>query len=137
MTIRPSDPMHPSLRYNVSRTELAGIENWNPEESERKIKQKQCYDTRNGVKELHPLQPGDRVWVQGENKPGTVRVQMSDQPRSYTVETSDSLLRRNRSTLLPYFQPIPKQKNKPDDDIGNPEMETCFPRARKTRKART
>jgi len=35
-----------------------GIENWKREESERKIKQKQYYDARHGVKELHPLQPG-------------------------------------------------------------------------------
>ena len=78
-----------------------GIENCKREESERKIKQKQYYDARHGDKELHPLQPGDRVWVQSENKPGTVRVQRSDQLRSYTVETSGSLLRRNRSALLP------------------------------------
>lgn len=62
-----------------------GIENWKREESERKIKQKQYYDARHGVKELHTLQPGDRVWVQGEKKPGIVRVQQSDQPCSYTV----------------------------------------------------
>ena len=105
----------------------AGIENWKRDESERKIKQKQYYDARHGVKELQPLQPGDRVWVQGENKPGTVRVQQSDQPRSYTVETSGSLLRRNRSALLPYFQPMSKEKNKPDDDIGNREMEQASP----------
>ena len=105
----------------------AGIENWKRDESERKIKQKQYYDARHGVKELQPLQPGDRVWVQSENKPGTVRVQQSDQPRSYTVETSGSLLRRNRSALLPYFQPMSKEKNKPDDDIGNREMEQASP----------
>ena len=46
------------------------------------------------------------VWVQGENKPGIVRAQQSDQPRSYKVETSGTLLRRNRSALLPYFQPM-------------------------------
>ena len=40
-----------------------GIENWKREESERKIKQKQYYDARHGVKELQQLQPGDRVWV--------------------------------------------------------------------------
>ena len=33
--------------------------NWKREESERKIKQKQYYDARHGVKELHQLQPGD------------------------------------------------------------------------------
>lgn len=104
-----------------------GIENWKREESERKIKQKQYYDARHGVKELHTLRPGDRVWVQGEKKPGLVRVQQSDQPCSYTVETSGNLLRRNRSALLPYFQPMSNEKNKPDDDISNPEMEPAFP----------
>ena len=108
-----------------------GIENCKRDESERKIKQKQYYDARHGVQELQPLQPGDRVWVQGENKPGTVRVQQSDQPRSYTVETSGSLLRRNRSALLPYFQPMSKEKNKPDDDIGNREMEQASPEPEK------
>ena len=38
-----------------------GIESCKQEESERKIKQKHHYDSRHGVKELEPLQPGDRV----------------------------------------------------------------------------
>ena len=71
--------------------------------------------------------PGDRVWVQGENKPSIVRVQQSDQPRSYTVETSGSLLQRNRSALLPYFQTMSNEKNEPDDDISNPKMEPASP----------
>ncbi len=65
-----------------------GIENWKREESESKIKQKQYYDARHGVKEIHPLEPGDSVWIQGENKPGTVRVQQSDPPRFYTEAAS-------------------------------------------------
>ena len=101
-----------------------GIEDWKREESERKMKWKYYYDARHRVKELHPLQPGDHVWIQGENKPGTVRVQQLDQPRSYTVEASGGILRRNWSALLPYFQqPTSTEKNHLDDDIGNPEVE--------------
>ena len=38
-----------------------GIEDWKRDESEWKMKQKHHYDARHGVKELHPLQPGDHV----------------------------------------------------------------------------
>ena len=101
-----------------------GIEDWKWEESERKMKQKYYYDAQHRVKELHPLQPGDHVWIQGENKPATVRVQQPDQVRSYTVEASGGILQRNRSALLPYFQqPTSTENNHLDDDIGNPEVE--------------
>jgi len=104
------------------------IENWKQEERERKIKQKQYYDAWHRVKELHPLQPGDRVWIHGKNKPGTVRVQQSDPPRSYTVEPQAASYRRNRSALLPYFrQPVSTGTNKPADDVGNPDMEPASP----------
>ena len=47
--------------------------------------------------------------------------------RLYTEETSGSLLRKNRSALRPYFQPMSNEKNKPDDDISNLEMEPASP----------
>ena len=88
------------------------------------MKQKYYYDARHRVKELHPLQPGDHVWIQGENKPATVRVQQPDQPRSYAAEASGSILQRNRLALLPYFQqPTSTESNHLDDVIGNPEVE--------------
>lgn len=59
-----------------------GIEDWRQEESKRKIKQKQHYDTQHRVKELHALQPSDHVWVQNESKPTTVKAQQPDQLRS-------------------------------------------------------
>ena len=87
------------------------------------MKQKHHYDARHGVKELHPLQPGDHVWIQGENKPATVRVQQPDQPRSYSVEASGGILQRNRSALLPYcHQPTSTENNHLDDDIRNEEV---------------
>ena len=90
--------------------------------------QKQYYDTQHGVKELHPLQPSDRVWVQGENKPAaTVKAQQPYQPQSYIAKGSGSVLRRNKSALLPYFQQPPStEKNLPDDDIGSPKVEPAM-----------
>ena len=88
------------------------------------MKQKYYYDARHGVKELHPLQPGNQVWIQGENKPATVRAQQLDQPCSYAVEASGGILQRNWSALLPYFQqPTSTEYNHLDDDIGSPEVE--------------
>lgn len=49
-----------------------GIGDWKQEKSRRKMKQKLYYDTWRRVNELHQVQPGERVWVQKENKQATV-----------------------------------------------------------------
>lgn len=101
----------------------SGIESWKQKESEKKIKQKHYCDSRHRIKELQPLQPGDPVWVSSERKPATVRAQQPDQPRSYTLEASGSIVRRNRSALLPYFQESHRsQVELQDNPISKPEI---------------
>ena len=107
--------MHPSLCPNVSRTELA--RNRELEVKERSSKHS---ITMHGTE--------SRSYTRCSPPIGTVRVQKSDQPCSYTVETSGSLLRRNRSALLPYFQqPVSTETNKPANDVDYPELEPASP----------
>ena len=58
-----------------------------------------------------------------KRKPATVRAQQPDQPRSYTLEASGSIVRRNRSALLPYFQESHRsQVELQDNPISKPEI---------------
>lgn len=108
-----------------------GIEEWAQEESERKIKQKQNYDLRHRVKELVPFQPGERVWIHDENRPATVKNRaQANKPRSYLVEASGSILRRNRSALQPYADESLSSDEKPstsDDKLFHQEDRPVAP----------
>ena len=98
-----------------------GIEEWRQEESERKIKQKQNYDLRHRVKELVPFQPGERVWIHDENTPATVKNRaQANKPRSYLVEASGSILRRNWSALQPYADESLSSDEKPSTSDDKP-----------------
>ena len=91
-----------------------GIDKWRQGESERRIKQKQNYDLRHRVKELVPFQPGERVWIHDENRPATVKnCAQANQARSYLVEASGGILRRNRSALQPYADESLSSDDKP------------------------
>ena len=100
----------------------SGIESWKQKESEKKIKQKHYCDSRRRIKELQPFQPV-WVWVSSERTPATVRAQKPDQPRSYTLEASGSIVRRNRSALLRYFQESHRSQVEPQHyPISKPEI---------------
>ena len=68
-------------------------------EKEKKLrhKQKTNFDSRHEARELVPLETGDTVWILANKAEGTgVRKQAT---RSYTVQTRDGVLRRNRRHL--------------------------------------
>lgn len=69
-------------------------------DKERKLKQrnKTNFDSRHKVTDLRPLQPGDTVWIPENKAEGTI-VEQSD-PRSYTVQVQDGIIRRNRRDLI-------------------------------------
>lgn len=116
MTFWSPDQIQPPCIPASLKLNWPGIESCKQEDSERKIKQKHYYDSRQGVKELQPLQPGDGVWVSSESKPPTFWAQQPDQPRSYTLEASGSIVRPNRSALLPYFQESHRSQVEPLDN---------------------
>ena len=88
------------------------------------MKQKLCYDTWQRVNESHPVKPGERVWVQKENKQATVLAKLSNRLQPYLVEDRGVVIRRNRSGLLPNFQPSPStEQNLLDGGISNQEAE--------------
>ena len=65
----------------------------------------QSFDKRRGVRKLSELQPGDAVHMRLDQKkgwktPGVV-IAKSSTPRSYVIETPQSIVRRNRRNLRP------------------------------------
>ena len=69
------------------------------EEETIREKQKDNFDSHHRSRELTPLSPGASVWVTDQQTPGTV-VELSS-PRSYLIQTSSGMLRRNRRHLNP------------------------------------
>ncbi len=65
-----------------------------------KRRQTQDYNRRHRTSTLPDLSPGERVWLPDSSSPAVV-VEKSRHPRSYVVETNQSLLRRNRRHLIP------------------------------------
>ncbi len=65
-----------------------------------KRRQTQDYNRRHRASTLPDLSPGERVWLPDSSSPAVV-VEKSRHPRSYVVETNQSLLRRNRRHLVP------------------------------------
>ena len=63
-----------------------------------KARQKKKFDSHHGARELSPLLPGDQVWVPQRECEGEVQEEVT--PRSYTVETEDGSVRRNRRDLI-------------------------------------
>ena len=63
-----------------------------------KARQKRNFDSHRGVRELSPLLPGDKVWLQQRECEGEISDEVA--PRSYTVESEDGTVRRNRRDLI-------------------------------------
>ncbi|XP_060073579.1 uncharacterized protein LOC132553359 [Ylistrum balloti] len=66
--------------------------------------QKRNYDHRHRVRNLAPLNPGDRVWIKDSGTRGEV-VKSAPTPRSYVVNTPTGGVRRNRRHIVPTTGP--------------------------------
>ena len=66
-------------------------------DKELKIKQKENYDNRHKTSEQDILEPGDEVWIYDQGVSGEVTNERG--PRSYQVQTSTGVVRRNRRDL--------------------------------------
>ena len=62
-----------------------------------KASQKKDFDKRHAARALPPLSEGDQVWIPDREEAG--KVIQETQPRSYLVNTSHGLFRRNRRQL--------------------------------------
>lgn len=71
-------------------------------DKELKVKQRKSFNLRHRTKDLPVLVQGQRVWIRTAQTTATVQGPAST-PRSYTVETDQGSLRRNRAhlTVLP------------------------------------
>lgn len=67
---------------------------------ENRENQHEYYNSRHGVRDLVDLLNGEEVWVSDMQKKGKV-VDTASEPRSYIVDTGDSVVRRNRTHLVP------------------------------------
>jgi len=77
-----------------------GFEKVKDDARQQKLRQKEDYDSRFRVRELPPLQIGQKVWVPDRKESATV-TRLADTPRSYVVESETGQVRRNRRSLLP------------------------------------
>lgn len=66
---------------------------------EKRNRDKRVFDRRHRVRELGELEPGQRVWIRDRKKYGTV-LSRRGEPRSYKVETTAGVIRRNRAFLV-------------------------------------
>ena len=85
---------------------------------------KESFDRRNGTRELPPLQPGDWVRTKLDNekqKSTEAKVVSKDQSsRSYSIDTGDRRLRRNRRFLRKV--PTLACHDTPEDDSMIPDI---------------
>ena len=65
-----------------------------------KATQKLNFDERHGTTKLSQLHAGDNAWVSDRQSSAIVMYTEESTPRSYTVDTGDGTLRRNRRHLL-------------------------------------
>ena len=61
-------------------------------------RQKQNFNSCYKAQSLHPLSPGESVWLPDQETDGTVMQESG--PKSYTVQTSDGQYRRNRRHII-------------------------------------
>ena len=66
-------------------------------EEEGRKNQKRVLDSRHAVHDLHPLFPGEEVWVPDHNVTGHVIEPIA--PRSYHISPPTGIIRRNRAHL--------------------------------------
>ena len=83
-----------------------------------KRKQKANFDLRHRARPLPPLEHGQNVWVRTDGRvdPGQV-VNPTSAPRSYMVETSSGMVRRNQV----HVTPRPVENDKTTTTTNNPE----------------
>lgn len=75
-------------------------------EKESREQQEKAYNRRHGVRDLADIVDGTDVWVVDLKRRGTVQ-QPAQEPRSFIVETDEGTIRRNRTHLVPYTDPVP------------------------------
>lgn len=94
-------------------------------EERRIMNQKRNYDRRHGARRLQPLKPGDRVWITDRRETGIVQ-SSADTPRSYSFNTQDGNLSRNRFHLVP-IPTVPKSPDlSPQDTIAERTFEPTY-----------
>lgn len=76
-----------------------------------KERQKNNFDQRRGVRELTPLQSGDRVWLPDREEEAEVTTEVAT--RSYGLNTPTGTTRRNRRDLIRVPVELPSSPNQP------------------------
>ena len=111
--------LQPSLKED-DRERVAKKENTYRENQAR------TFNLRHRVQDLAKLPVGDRVWVKDQNREGVITGK--PQLRSYTLETNNGIIRRNRSALVPEASPstsreTPKAPQSPrNNPAGTPRV---------------
>ena len=82
-------------------------------------KQTENFNLRHRSRKLTPLFPGETVWVTDQQTPAAV-VGLSS-PRSYQVQTSSEMLRRNRRHLNPLRNIVSDARTEPDPNVETTE----------------
>ena len=82
-------------------------------------KQTENFNSRHQSRELTPLFPGETVWVTDQQTLAAV-VELSS-PRSYQVQTSSGMLRRNRRHLNPLRNIVSDAQMEPDPNVETTE----------------
>ncbi|CAL1672014.1 unnamed protein product [Lasius platythorax] len=93
------------LRSNIPLSEEKLQPNWawlkdhKEKLQEKRKKDKQAFDRRHRARELNELKAGQRVWITDRKEYGRV-VERRSEPRSYKIETTSGIIRRNRAFLV-------------------------------------
>ena len=97
-------------------------------DKELKNKQKENYDIRHKASEQGILEPGDEVWISDQGVSGEVENEQG--PRSYEVQTSTGVVRRNRRDLnrLPSHDEHSSVNGTPPTTQSSTSGHTCQPR---------
>ncbi|XP_014261398.1 uncharacterized protein K02A2.6-like [Cimex lectularius] len=107
------------LRDNLPSIQHVGVKppvNLAKAEERYRRQYKIHYDKRHGAKDLSQLQCGEFVWITDLKRHGKI-VKVMNQ-RSYLVQTSMSIVRRNRFNLIPapYLNQTPEQLTPPEEN---------------------
>ncbi|UYV84769.1 hypothetical protein LAZ67_X003390 [Cordylochernes scorpioides] len=102
---------------------IPDLENLEKRERNQRHKNKTHFDIHHRARELPHLDEGTRVWVKDLRVPGVV-LEDAGSPRSYIVNSTRGILRRNRFHLLP--NPQGEKIDMEDEEMESPEMSQCF-----------
>ncbi|UYV82799.1 K02A2.6-like, partial [Cordylochernes scorpioides] len=105
------------------QSRIPDLENQEMREKNQRHKKKTHFDIHHRARELPHLDEGTRVWVKDLRVPGVV-LEDAGSPRSYIVNSSKGILRRNRFHLLP--NPQGERIDMEDEEMESPEMSQCF-----------